>query len=58
MLGSGVFMLSAAVFLTRSVGLSVAQVGLGMGVGAVVGYSPAFPSGGSPTVADRARSTC
>ncbi|MFB8176936.1 MFS transporter [Streptomyces sp. NPDC055966] len=45
MLGSGVFMLSAAVFFTRSVGLSVAQVGLGMGVGAVVGLLSGVPVG-------------
>ncbi|KOV65561.1 MFS transporter [Streptomyces sp. MMG1121] len=50
MLGSGVFMLSAAVFLTRSVGLSVAQAGLGMGVGAVVGLLSGVPVG---RIADR-----
>lgn len=50
MLGGGVFMLSAAVFFTRSVGLSVAQVGLGMGVGAVVGLLSGVPVG---RIADR-----
>ncbi|WP_079146804.1 MFS transporter [Streptomyces griseochromogenes] len=50
MLGSGVFMLSAAVFFTRSVGLSVAQVGLGLGVGAVVGLLSGVPVG---RIADR-----
>ncbi|WP_405875069.1 MFS transporter [Streptomyces sp. NBC_00005] len=50
MLGSGVFMLSAAVFFTRSVGLSVPQVGLGMGVGALVGLVSGVPVG---RIADR-----
>ncbi|WP_244184074.1 MFS transporter [Streptomyces cellostaticus] len=43
-------MLSAAVFFTRSVGLSVAQVGLGMGVGSVVGLLSGVPVG---RIADR-----
>ncbi|MFI2200181.1 MFS transporter [Streptomyces sp. NPDC020192] len=50
MLGSGVFTLTAAVFFTRSVGLSVAHVGLGMGVGAVVGLLSGVPVG---RIADR-----
>jgi MFS family permease len=50
MLGSGVFTLSAAVFFTRSVGLPVAQVGLGMGVGALVGLLSGIPVG---RIADR-----
>lgn len=45
MIGSGVFMVSAALFFTRSVGLSVAQVGLGMGVAAVVGLFAGVPVG-------------
>ncbi|MEO3780563.1 hypothetical protein ABGB16_27885 [Micromonospora sp. B11E3] len=36
MLGSGVFMVSAALFFTRVVGLPLAQVGLGMGVAAAL----------------------
>ncbi|MEV6147490.1 MULTISPECIES: MFS transporter [unclassified Streptomyces] len=58
MLGSGVFTLSAAVFFTRSVGLPVSQVGLGMGLGALVGLLSGVPVGGSPIVAGRVRSTC
>ncbi|MFF1924225.1 MFS transporter [Streptomyces sp. NPDC058221] len=50
MLGSGVFMLSAAVFFTRSIGLPVSQVGLGMGAGALVGLLAGVPVG---HVADR-----
>lgn len=50
MVGSGVFMVSAALFFTRSVGLSVAQVGLGMGIAAVVGLFAGVPVG---HVADR-----
>ncbi|WP_443058096.1 MFS transporter [Streptomyces sp. NBC_00822] len=50
MLGSGVFMLSAAVFFTRSVGLPVSQVGLGMGLGALVGLLSGVPVG---RIADR-----
>ncbi len=50
MLGSGVFTLSAAVFFTRSVGLPVAQVGLGMGGGALVGLLSGIPVG---RIADR-----
>ncbi|MFE9492044.1 MULTISPECIES: MFS transporter [unclassified Streptomyces] len=50
MLGSGVFTLSAAVFFTRSVGLPVSQVGLGMGLGALVGLLSGVPVGG---IADR-----
>ncbi|MFE2931325.1 MFS transporter [Streptomyces sp. NPDC059278] len=50
MLGSGVFMLSAAVFFTRSVGLPVSQVGLGMGLGGLVGLLSGVPVG---RIADR-----
>ncbi|MEU9475969.1 MFS transporter [Streptomyces sp. NPDC048191] len=45
MLGSGMFMLTAAVFFTRSVGLPVSQVGLGLGVGALVGLLSGVPVG-------------
>ncbi|MGW2488395.1 MFS transporter [Streptomyces sp. NPDC001606] len=50
MLGSSVFALTAAVFFTRSVGLSAARVGLGMGVGALVGLLSGIPVG---RIADR-----
>lgn len=50
MIGSGVFMVSAALFFTRSVGLSVAQVGFAMGIAAVVGLFAGVPIG---HVADR-----
>ncbi|WP_231929563.1 MFS transporter [Micromonospora inositola] len=50
MVGSGVFMVSAALFFTHSVGLSVAQVGLGMGIAAVTGLFAGVPVG---HVADR-----
>ncbi|MFF5405564.1 MFS transporter [Streptomyces misionensis] len=45
MVGSGVFMLSAALFYTRSVGLSLAQVGLGLGIGGLVGLLSGIPVG-------------
>jgi MFS family permease len=45
MLGSGVFMISAALFFTRSVGLSVAHVGIGMGAAALVGLLAGMPVG-------------
>ncbi|MEH0842228.1 MFS transporter [Micromonospora sp. CPCC 205711] len=50
MVGNGLFMVSSALFFTRSVGLSVTQVGLGMGVAAVVGLLAGVPVG---HVADR-----
>ncbi|KUJ54610.1 MFS transporter [Streptomyces albus subsp. albus] len=50
MVGNGLFMTGAALFFTRSVGLSVTQVGLGMGVAAVVGLVAGVPAG---RVADR-----
>jgi len=50
MLGSGVFMVSASLFYTRSIGLSLPEVGLGMGVAAVVGLFAGIPVG---HVADR-----
>ncbi|WP_084700811.1 MFS transporter [Streptacidiphilus anmyonensis] len=48
--GNGLYLISAAIFFTRSVGLSVTQVGLGMGVAAVVGLLAGVPIG---QVADR-----
>jgi MFS family permease len=50
LLGSGMFMISAALFYTRSVGLSVSKVGLGMGIAALVGLTAAVPVG---HIADR-----
>ncbi|MFI1071322.1 MFS transporter [Streptomyces puniciscabiei] len=50
MLGSSVFTLTAALYFTRCVGLSAAQVGLGMGVGALVGLLSGVPVG---RIADR-----
>ncbi|HEV2376579.1 MAG TPA: MFS transporter [Streptosporangiaceae bacterium] len=48
--GTGAFLSVSAIFLTRSVGLSVAQVGLGLGCGAAVGLFTTVPVGG---LADR-----
>ncbi|GHJ48815.1 MFS transporter [Catellatospora sp. TT07R-123] len=45
MLGSGVYMVAAALYFTRSVGLSVAQVGLGMGVAGLAGLLAGVPVG-------------
>ncbi|MEV0456272.1 MFS transporter [Catellatospora methionotrophica] len=45
MIGTGVFMTSAALFFTRSVGLPLAQVALGMGVAALVGMLAGMPVG-------------
>ncbi|MET8310225.1 MFS transporter [Micromonospora sp. NPDC005173] len=45
MLGSGIFMASAVLFFTRSVGLPLAQVALGMGVAALVGLLAGIPIG-------------
>ncbi|MEW2622941.1 hypothetical protein [Streptomyces sp. NPDC048106] len=44
-MGSGLFMISAALFFTCSVGLSVERVGLGMGIGALVGLLSGVPIG-------------
>ncbi|MFI0795190.1 MFS transporter [Micromonospora rubida] len=45
MIGSGFFMVSAALFFTRVVGLPLAQVGLGMGLAAGVGLLSGVPVG-------------
>ncbi|MFD0597519.1 MFS transporter [Catellatospora coxensis] len=45
MVGTGVFMTSAALFFTRSVGLPLAKVALGMGVAALVGMLAGMPVG-------------
>lgn len=45
MLGSGLFMTSAALFFTRSVGLPLAKVALGMGIAALVGLLAGIPVG-------------
>jgi hypothetical protein len=48
--GTGAFLAVSAIFLTRSVGLSVAQVGLGLSLGAAVGLVSTIPIG---ALADR-----
>lgn len=45
MVGIGVFMTSAVLFFTRSVGLPLAQVALGMGAAALVGMLAGIPTG-------------
>ncbi|NUR71684.1 MAG: MFS transporter [Hamadaea sp.] len=45
MLGSGMFMVSSALFATRVVGLSVAQVAAALGIAAIVGISAGIPVG-------------
>jgi ABC-type nitrate/sulfonate/bicarbonate transport system permease component len=45
MVGSGMWMAAAALYFTRSVGLSVAEVGLGMGIGTAVGPLAGIPVG-------------
>lgn len=45
MIGNGLFMTGAALFFTRSVGIPVTQVGLGMGIAALVGLFAGFPVG-------------
>ncbi|MEV6517256.1 MFS transporter [Micromonospora chalcea] len=45
MVGIGVFMTSAVLFFTRSVGLPLAQVALGMGIAALVGMLAGIPTG-------------
>ncbi|EDY59295.2 MULTISPECIES: MFS transporter [Streptomyces] len=45
MIGNGLYMTGAALFFTRSVGLSVAQVGIGMGAASLVGLTAGIPVG-------------
>lgn len=45
MIGNGLFMAGAALFFTRSVGIPVAQVGLGLGIAALVGLLAGIPVG-------------
>ncbi|KUN74869.1 MFS transporter [Streptomyces canus] len=45
MIGNGLFMTGSALFFTRSVGLSVAQVGAGMGAASLVGLAAGIPIG-------------
>ncbi|MCX5400281.1 MFS transporter [Streptomyces sp. NBC_00102] len=45
MIGAGLYMTGAALFFTRSVGLSVAQVGLGMGAASMIGLFAGIPVG-------------
>ena len=43
--GTGAFLAVSAVFFTRSVGLSAAQVGLGLALAACLGLATAVPIG-------------
>lgn len=45
MIGTGMWMAAAALYYTRSVGLSVERVALGMGIGTVVGLLAGIPIG-------------
>ncbi|MCP2324000.1 multisubunit Na+/H+ antiporter MnhC subunit [Hamadaea flava] len=45
MLGSGMFMVSSALFATRVVGLSVAQVAVALGIAAIIGMTAGIPVG-------------
>ncbi|WP_245563571.1 MFS transporter [Longispora albida] len=45
MLGSGVFMAAASLFFTQSVGLSLAQVGTGLGIATLTGLLAGVPVG-------------
>ncbi|MFF1871479.1 MFS transporter [Kitasatospora herbaricolor] len=45
MIGKGLFMTGAALFFTRSVGIPVAQVGLGLGIAALIGLVAGIPVG-------------
>jgi MFS family permease len=44
-IGTGLYLTGAAIFFVRSIGLSVAQVGLGLSVGAAVGFATTVPVG-------------
>lgn len=45
MVGAGLYMTGAALFFTRSVGLSVTQVGIGMGTASLIGLLAGIPAG-------------
>ncbi|MCX5210091.1 MFS transporter [Kitasatospora sp. NBC_00240] len=45
MIGKGLFMTGAALFFTRSVGIPVTQVGLGLGIAALIGLVAGIPVG-------------
>ncbi|MFC5927502.1 hypothetical protein [Micromonospora vulcania] len=47
--GRGLWLVASALFLTRSVGLSPTQVGVGLTISALVGVLASTPSGFSPT---------
>ena len=49
-LGTGTYLAGAVVFFTKALGLTAAQVGLGLSLGAVVGIATTFPIG---ALADR-----
>jgi MFS family permease len=44
-IGTGLFLAGAAIFFVRSVGLTTAQVGLGLSVGGAVGFATTVPIG-------------
>jgi len=49
-IGTGLFLAGAAIFFVRSIGLTAAQVGLGLSVGGAVGFATTMPIG---VLADR-----
>ena len=44
-IGTGLYLAGAAIFFVRSIGLTAAQVGLGLSVGAAVGFATTVPIG-------------
>jgi hypothetical protein len=44
-IGTGLFLAGAAIFFVRSIGLTAAQVGLGLSVGGAVGFATTVPIG-------------
>jgi MFS family permease len=44
-IGTGLFLTSAAIFFVRSIGLTAAQVGVGLSVGGAVGFATTLPIG-------------
>src|SRR5215831_17409263 len=44
-IGTGLFLAGAAIFYVRSIGLTAAQVGLGLSVGGAVGLATTVPAG-------------
>src|SRR5215831_4905086 len=44
-IGTGLFLAGSAIFFVRSIGLSAAQVGLGLSIAGVVGFATTVPMG-------------